>query len=330
MDKRGCEGRDRKRRGQITARREDGIHLRIIRPGEVNDRFRPCAAALGFFDGVHKGHAAVIAAAASSGLPTVAVTFSNHPGELLGRGTVKTIMTAPLKEKVLGELGVDAVYYIDFASVKDMSADEFLRDVVIGSVGAKRIFCGYNYRFGRGGAAGSDDLKKICKKYGAEGGSAAQVNIGGAPVSSTRIRALIERGEVEAAAELLGRRYGLYLEVVHGRSLARSFGTPTINQTMPQELLLPRFGVYASLAHIGGGLHAAVTNVGVKPTVGGTKALAETYIMDYDGDLYGRMVQVDLVRFMRPEQKFSSLGELRSHIVSDAEHSRRFTAGLTC
>lgn len=306
-----------------------GFQLQIFGPGEVNNILRPCAAALGFFDGVHRGHAAVIKAAAGGGLPTVAVTFSGHPGALLGRSAVKTIMNAPLKEKVLGELGVDAIRYVDFAAVKDMSPEEFLRDIVIGEVGAERVFCGYNYRFGRGAAAGPDELKRICAKYGAEGGSAQQVCIDGAPVSSTRIRALIERGEVVEASLLLGRFYSLYLEVIHGQSLARSFGTPTINQAMPPELILPRFGVYASIVHVAGGLHAAVTNVGVKPTVGGTKALAETYIMDYDGDLYGQMIQVDLVRFMRPEQKFASLDELKAHIVSDAEASRRFTEAFT-
>jgi riboflavin kinase/FMN adenylyltransferase len=300
--------------------------LHIIRPDDEYTAPGPCAAALGFFDGVHRGHAAVIAQAAASGLPVTVVTFLRHPSLLLGGSPVKALMTNAHKESVLRGLGVAALCYLDFASFRDMPASDFI-GFVTGTLGAQRVACGFNYRFGAGAQAGAEELGKLCAQRGAEGLSVRPVCAGGAPVSSTRIRALIRKGDMPGAADMLGRYYGYRLRVIHGRSLARTFGTPTINQAIPKELAAPRYGVYASFANIGGRALPAVTNVGIKPTVGGHRLLAETYIIGYDGDLYGRTVGVDLVRFMRPEIKFASLGELKAQIELDAQSSLAFTRG---
>jgi riboflavin kinase/FMN adenylyltransferase len=299
-----------------------GMHsMRILYQENDIEFLEPTAVALGFFDGVHKGHTAVIHAAKAAGLRTVVVTFTQHPSEVLKDRSVKTIMSNQSKEKVLEQLHVDVLYYLDFKSVMELSAEAFLRDSIIKKLNAAYIFCGFNYRFGRGGEAGPEELQKICQKYGAVGVSAQPVCEGGAPVSSTRIRALIEQGEIKAAAELLGRPFEICMEVVHGRRLGRQFGTPTINQRIPQSLVTPRYGVYASVTHVGGEALPSVTNVGVKPTVGGRHISAETYIMGFSGDLYGKTVAIDLIAFMRPEIKFESLEALKTQIKSDADSS---------
>ena len=148
------------------------------------------------------------------------------------------------------------------------------------------------------------------------------VVVGGEPVSSTRIRALIAAGEVKKAAELLGRPFGFDFTVVRGRQLGRQLGAPTVNQPFPQEFILPKFGVYASHVYVDGKQYYGVTNVGVKPTVGSDCALAETWIPDFSGDLYDQKIQVDLLEFVRPEKKFHDLSELRAEIFRNKESAK--------
>lgn len=279
----------------------------------------PAALALGFFDGVHRGHAAVISAAAKKGLKTVVVTFDHSPGKTEGGRPVPEITSRALKERILASLSVDDVVYLDFARVRDMEPERFI-GLLCEKYRISYIGSGFNYRFGRGASAGAGELEKLCIERGIEVGATAPVCVGGLPLSSTRIRSLIADGCVKEAAELLGRPFGILGEVVHGRKLGRTLGIPTINQPLPPPQLLPRFGVYASVAHVGGKRYAAVTNVGVKPTVAdGLAAGAETYIIGFEGDLYGEVIKVDLVDFIRPEQKFGGIEELRIQMENDAQ-----------
>ena len=301
--------------------------MKIVRFDDIKNKEVPSAVALGFFDGLHKGHAAVIGAAKASGLRTVVATFERHPSEILKDRSVKTIMSAGLKEHVFEELGVDMLCYLDFEKVRELSAEEFLQNCVIAGLGARQVFCGFNYRFGRGGHAGPEELRAICAENGAEGFFVPPVCVGGEPVSSTRIRALIEQGRVQEASKMLGRPVELYFEVISGRKLGRKLGAPTINQRIPASHVMPRFGVYASVTHAGGGeALPSVTNVGVKPTVGSSFVSAETYILGYKGDLYGKTVAVDLIDFLRPEMKFAGLGELKAQIGMDAAAAGEITA----
>jgi riboflavin kinase/FMN adenylyltransferase len=278
----------------------------------------PASVALGTFDGVHLGHASVIRAAKEAGLVTIVATFTRHPSEVLKNRRVKELMSTGLKEKSFEQLGVDALFYLDFESVRDMSPEAFLHGKILSRLNAAYVFCGFNYRFGRGGEAGPEELKAICSKYGAVGISLPPVCDGGEPVSSTRIRSLVEDGRMPEAARLLGRPFELYFEVVHGRRLGRELGAPTINQIIPVSHISPRYGVYASVTHVGGKAMPSVTNVGVKPTVGSSGVSAETYILGFDSDLYGRSVGVGLIEFLRPEKKFESLEALRRQIKKDA------------
>lgn len=283
----------------------------------------PTAVSLGFFDGVHLGHAAVIKAAVRQNLQTAVVTFSHNPGKTDNGQPIDEITCPALKEQILTSLSVDAVMYLDFKKVCGMEPAQFI-DMLCSTLNVKYISSGFNYRFGKNAKAGVRELEAICAPRGIEVCSIAPVCVGGLPLSSTRIRSLISDGDVKKAAVLLGRPFAFYSEVVHGRQLGRTLGTPTINQLLPETQLLPRFGVYASIVHVGGGLLPAVTNVGVKPTISDNNApLAETYILGFEGDLYGETVRVDIMEFIRPEMRFGGLEELREQMKRDSQKACR-------
>ena len=291
------------------------------------DSTEPASVALGSFDGIHIGHAGVIRAAKEKGLKTVVATFRQHPGKLIKNRNVRLLMGNARKEQIFEQAGVDELCYIDFKAVMDMPAEAFLKNCIINALNAEYVICGFNYRFGRGGAADAEELGRICVKNHIVGVTAPTVMDGGEPVSSTRIRRLVEQEKVTDAARLLGRPFEIYFEVEHGRRLGRELGFPTINQILPDWFVSPLFGVYAAIADIGGEKLPAVTNVGVKPTVGSSRVLAETYIMGYDGDLYGKMVKVDLMDFIRSETKFESLEALKAQIRADADTARKLLKG---
>lgn len=289
----------------------------------------PSAVALGCFDGLHSGHRQVISGAvegAREGLIPSVFTFDESPASQVKGPGAPMIMTNSRKLRLLGELGVERIYMPRFAAVRHMGAQEFVEKVLHGVCRAKKVCCGFNFRFGEGGAATSGDLERLCAPLGIRLVVTPAVVIGGAPVSSTRIRRLVEAGEMERAAEMLGRLFGFDFRVAHGRKLGRTLGAPTINQPLPDGFVRPRFGVYASIVSLEGARYSGVTNIGVRPTVGSARILAETWIHGYSGDLYGRAVQVELLRFIRPEKKFSGLDELKSAILRDEETAKAIAA----
>ena len=189
---------------------------------------------------------------------------------------------------------------------------------VVGESGADYIKTSTG--FSTGGATFDDValLRRLCQQAGAELYVAPPVREGEQKVSSTRIRAAVEAGDIPLANRLLGRPFGFSLEVIHGNHIGTGLGTPTINQAIPEGFVLPRFGVYASWCRVGGQFFYGVTNVGVKPTVGSDKVLAETWMPEFSGDLYGKRVRVFLLEFLRPERKFASLEELKAAIQENA------------
>lgn len=286
------------------------------------------AVALGSFDGLHVGHRKVIASAVSGKgqglLPTV-LTFAANPLADLGGRPGGEIITQEQKIALLEEFGVEQLYILRFAAIKNLPPEEFVDEVLVKVCRAKEVCCGFNFTFGCGGRAGSEALAVLCAQRGIRAEVTGAVLSGGEPVSSTRIRGLIAAGDMAGAAELLGRPYGYCSAVQHGRRLGRELGTPTLNQAIPQDFVLPRFGVYASRVVIGDKAYVGVTNVGVKPTVGSASALAETWMPGYSGgDLYGRTVRVDLMQFLRPERKFSGLDELKMEIIKNGEQAKEY------
>lgn len=285
------------------------------------------AVALGNFDGLHLGHRKVISCAlegAKQGLIPTVMTFTVNP-KLRKDGFEGILLPLDEKIRLLDAMGIQQLYLLDFDSVKHISPKGFVTDILKNVCKAKKACCGFNYTFGRGGSAGSVDLEKLCAEQGIKTAIAGPVMADGTPVSSTRIRGLIENGRVDEAAHLLARPFGYESEVISGRKLGRKLGTPTLNQTVPEDYVLPKFGVYVSAVTVDGKVYCGVTNVGVKPTVGSSVALAETWMPDYVGpDLYGHTVRVGLLKFLRPERKFPGLAELKAEINHNGEQAREY------
>lgn len=291
------------------------------------------AVALGNFDGLHIGHRKVISLTVSGkerGLIPTVLTFASNPLKSLGGEPGGKIITREQKIRLLEMMGIQQLYILDFSSIRDLTAEEFVDRILAGICKAGEACCGFNFTFGRGGRAGGDELQRLCAEKGMRAFVAPAVLYGGAPVSSTRIRGLISNGRVEEAAELLDRPFCFFSPVLHGRHLGHRLGTPTINQAIPKDFIQPEFGVYASLVHLQNGSTCyGVTNVGVKPTVGSDAVLSETWMPDYrGGDLYGCSVQVDLLKYLRPERKFPSLEELKRQIALDGIHAREYLLKL--
>lgn len=289
----------------------------------------PAAVALGCFDGLHMGHQRVISGAINADglLPTVFTFDASPQADICGKGAPQ-LMTNGRKLAFLERMGVEQVYMLPFAEIRQMTAEDFVSRTLCGLLHAKKVCCGFNFHFGHGGKAGSETLKELCGRQGISVEIVPEVRLNGKSVSSTAIRACLERGDVEEANAMLGRCFGFDFAVVHGRRLGRELGTPTINQPLPPGFIRPKFGVYASVVQIDGNDYCGVTNIGVKPTVGSDYALAETWIPDYDGDLYGRPIPVELLKFIRPEQKFSGIRELKQAILRDGETARKILQEL--
>ena len=284
------------------------------------------AVALGNFDGVHLGHAAVIkgaVAARSEGLLPTVLTFQQNPLSFLTGNAPPRLQEIGEKARLLQHMGVGLLYDLHFPEIRDLSPETFVREVLIKIVKAKQVFCGFNYHFGKAGAGDASVLLKLCREAGIRAHCVLPVEIDGAPVSSTRIRSLLEAGEVEEANRLLGRPFSFAFEVVGGRRIGRTMGTPTLNQPFPKGFILPRFGVYASMVRFGDVRTYGVTNIGIKPTVGADGPLSETWMPEYSGsDLYGWHVETSLLRFLRPEQKFENLTALRNAILRDGNYAK--------
>ncbi len=282
---------------------------------------RPTAVALGCFDGLHTGHMQVLENALRGrrrGLSPLVFTFASGDGRLKGG---QALMTQFRKEALLERMGFDACCTAAFDSLRHLEPEAFVRDVLLQALQAKEVFCGFNYRFGRGGAGDAAALCRLCGKYGVQVQVSPPVTQGGAPVSSTRIRQAIAGGDMLLAKALLGRPFSVDFPVAKGNRLGRLLGAPTINQPFPHSFVLPRFGVYGSCVCWEGRRYWGVTNVGVKPTVGAGAPLAETWIAGFDGDLYGKRVTVELLAFLREERRFESLDALKRQIQLDAKNA---------
>ncbi len=291
-----------------------------------------CSLVVGNFDGMHRGHQAVlreaVAHAASNGLAACVLTFDPHPAVVVGGGAPPLLTTFERRAELAGELGVERVYVRRFdAEFAAWSPERFVRDLVVGALGAKVVVVGENFRFG---AKRLGDLAML-RAQGALLGFEARVHSvaadeGGA-FSSTRARDAVAAGRVDEAARVLGRPHSVTGVVVHGDGRGRTIGVPTANLDGVPELL-PSNGVYAVRvdrldASAGPSpIGAGVTNVGVRPTVDGSGRRVETHLFDFAADLYGARLRVHLVARLRDEKKFSSVDELKAQILRDIAQAR--------
>ena len=273
------------------------------------------ALALGTFDGVHKGHRAVLSL--PSGYKKTAVVFILPPKSVLS-GKPQSIMTAEDKFRVIKSLGIDEIFPLNFAEIKDMPAEDFL-SFLKEKFSPEYISCGFNYRFGRDAAGDTALLRKFCDENGIFLNCCEPVCADGEPVSSTRIRGLLEKGDIAGANRLTAVPFSYTAEVITGDRRGRTIGFPTINQKYPDELLPVRFGVYKSKVILGGDMYDGITNIGIRPTWQTDYIISETYIKDFSSDVYGKTVTVMPLKFVRGEVVFSSAEELKKQIQSDME-----------
>lgn len=295
------------------------IHLAT---GETIDILPPgTVMVLGFFDGVHLGHRALLADASGSAEQAgVAVwTFESLP-----KGDGCLLTTNVEKCRLLKEAGADYAVFEDYQELCGLTGRTFIRERILRRFQPCGLVAGYDFRFGRGASCTVNDLDKWRGEAWVHSIPAVCDPVTGEAVSSSLIRRLLEEGKTADAARMMGSRFSITAEVIHGRALGRSLGFPTINQRLPAEKLIPKCGVYSCLAATGGVKYTGVCNIGYKPTVSADhpELSFETWLMDYQGDLYGHTVTTELVEFLRPEQRFDSLSALSEAIGRDAEKAR--------
>ncbi|CAN5516146.1 bifunctional riboflavin kinase/FAD synthetase [soil metagenome] len=286
--------------------------------------------ALGNFDGVHLGHQRVLGRAVEvargCGREVLAATFDPHPRAVLKpRKEPGLLTTLEVRGEALIKHGADRVHVVRFdEELSKKSPEEFVKDVLIGELKASAIVVGENFRFGHKAAGDVEDLKRLMEE---RGGTVHTVRISGVNgeegINSTRIRELVAAGEVSQAATLLGRPYLLRGEVVVGDKRGRTIGFPTANVSPDAAAIIPARGVYAGFVRVEDLEYAACTNVGVAPTFDRNESRVEAYLLDFEGDLYGKTVDVSFTHRIRGEKKFAGIEELKRQIAQDVEEARR-------
>lgn len=284
------------------------------------------AVALGFFDGVHKGHGALlrrcVEVSREKRLSPCVMTYSRHPKEVVSGESVELINTTDERISIISDLyGIEDIVVKEFThEYAALSCEDFFRDIIISELSSDYVIAGFDFTFGRFGKGDAKKLKKLCEEYGVGCEIVEEVRVSGETVSSTRIRELLELGEVERANELLGHLHFTESMVLEGKKLGRELNFPTANQIFSKGIKTPRFGVYKTRITVDGKEYTGVTNVGRRPTVdrcGDTTV--ETHIPGFSGDLYGKVVRTEFVRFIRDEMRFSSLSELCAQVEKDIE-----------
>lgn len=288
----------------------------------------PLSVALGNFDGVHIGHAALISRAVEyakeHGIKSAVWTFADESAVLPNKPGVRCITTMREKLELFKALGVDFVLLEEFSRVRDYSPEKFVQELLVGQCNAACTVCGFNFRFGKGGVGDSDTLQKLMSPRDTV--IVPPVYVGGQIVSSTLVRERIENGDMESVAALLGRNFSVDLPVVEGKRLGRTIGVPTINQNFAPGQVIPKGGVYACLVDIDGTEHIGVANVGIRPTIKEDTHFVncETHIVDYEGELYGKNVKVRFCLRLRDEMRFSHVDALGAQARCDIESAKEY------
>ena len=283
--------------------------------------------ALGFFDGVHLGHQALLKAcvelAARLGVQTGAITFENHPQSLFSNAVPPLINGLQDRYQLLRHYGIDQIYPFPVTrEVMSTNWRDFLDELM--QRGAVGFVCGDDFRFGHRGEGNGERLQEFCAQKGLPCVIIPEQTMDDTRVSSTYIRRQIEEGDMATAVRFLGHAHILTGEVISGRKIGRKIGVPTANLVIPEGVVVPKFGVYACRVALEGKQYCAVANVGTRPTVGGHRVTVEPWILDFEGDLYGKSITLEFHRYLRAERKFDSLEELRAEIQKNAAQTREF------
>ena len=294
----------------------------------MTDPKGPCVLALGFFDGVHRGHAALLRQAVlvseREGIPSVVMTFDTHPDTLVRGEPVELINSAPDRAWLIRHyFHIDRVEFFRFTEDTMRTPWRTFLDTIRSELGAVHFVVGYDFRFGWRGEGTAALLHDYCRENALGCDIIDPVVLDGITVSSTYIRGLLKAGNMREAERFMGHPHILSDMVRHGRALGRKLGAPTVNMRFAPGVLIPRYGVYAARAHLREGVFAAVTNIGVRPTVSSDNTVSvESHLLDYSGNLYGRPVLLEFVEHIRDEIAFSSVDELSAQISADTERAR--------
>lgn len=281
--------------------------------------------ALGFFDGVHLGHQVLLKEccrlAAQKSANTAAITFQDHPQSFFSDNPPPLINTLSDRKALLQHYGIQYIHVFPVTQ-ETMSTpwQDFLLTLM--AEGAVGFVCGSDFRFGHRGEGSAEKLRSFCRERNLPCTIIPEQSLDDIRVSSTYIRSQIETGDMATAVRFLGHPHILTGEVVPGKQLGRRLGIPTANLHLPEKIAIAKFGVYACRALADGKWYPAVTNVGIRPTVSGTGITVEPWILNYSGNLYGQKIRLEFHYFIRPEQKFNSLEELKAAIHRDAEEAK--------
>lgn len=263
-----------------------------------NNSIKKTAIALGDFDGMHLAHKTVV-----TGAENVTIYCVNNKFSLL--------------QKSIFEKRYPNAVFADFDKIKNLSGEEFIENIIINKFHAEMVLCGFNFRFGKNASWSALDMRRYLEEKDIWVRILDAQDYESMPISSTRIRKAVKEGRINAANEMLGYNFTFEAEVVNGDKRGRTIGFPTINQNLPEGLIVPRFGVYESRALIGDKSYKAFTNIGMRPTWKVSEPLAETHIFDYSGNLYGKTVAVELVNYLRAEKLFKNVDELKKQLDYD-------------
>ncbi len=290
---------------------------------------KPGVVTLGKFDGVHRGHQKIIhrvqEMGRQEGYQSIIFTFDVSPQVHMGDRKGQMLMTNRERREILHSMGVDLLVECPFTDqIRNMEAEDFVTDILLGRLGAKAIIVGTDAHFGRGRRGNPDFLLKMGRQWGFHVEIIEKERDGGREISSSYVREELAAGRMEKVNDLLGYPYFISGCVVHGRHLGHALGFPTINQIPDPGKMLPPKGVYISQSRIEGRLYRGVTNIGTKPTVKGKDMGVETHLFDCSQNLYGKAATVQLLSFRRPEQKFSSQDLLVQQLRRDIEDAREY------
>jgi riboflavin kinase/FMN adenylyltransferase len=288
---------------------------------------RPSAAAVGNFDGLHLGHQKIlrrlVEKAGQHGLYSVVLTFSPHPERVLGRGRMAMIQTLPQRLAGIQAHGINGTLVVPFnRAFSLLSTEEFIKEVIIRTLGARVVVVGENFRFGRNREGDIRDLQRLGQKLGFSVYPVSPVTRGGEVVSSSRIRSLLGEREIIRGNALLGRPYEIEGRVIRGAARGRTLGIPTANMDTANEIV-PE-GVFVTTTELGGGVYSSLTNIGVRPTFSERRRQIESLLFDFDGNIYRRKIKLRFLKKVRDEKKFDSSPALVSQIQKDIDRARNF------
>lgn len=284
---------------------------------------RPSSLTIGVFDGVHRGHRALISRLRPDLAETV-LTFEPHPVEVLRPGTPpRLITTIDERLDLLEAAGLTQVGILDLGEIKDLAPAEFVDQVLLSRLRLRHLVLGPDFRFGRDRSGDVALLRELGRSHGFDVETVEIVSDEEGPISSSRIRTLIEAGKVAEAARDLGTRFRLSGDVIHGDKRGAAIGYPTANIPPPARKVIPAPGVYAAFAHVRGVIEHAAVNVGYRPTFGGGDLLVEAFIMDFEDDIYGEQITVEFVERLRDELEFSDVDDLIERMGEDVNATKK-------